>query len=91
MISLNHPFAEEITLEDVDTLRSIYREHCEAFLDAIVNLDFNTIESLWREFWRADNINNNGDECEEERYLSKSKLYLLTQCEPIQTFIKQVS
>ncbi|XP_039448195.1 DNA-binding protein RFX2 isoform X4 [Culex pipiens pallens] len=90
LISLNHPFAEEITLEDVDTLRSIYREHCEAFLDAIVNLDFNTIESLWREFWRADNINNNGDECEEERYLSKSKLYLLTQCEPIQTFIKQV-
>ncbi|XP_038114435.1 DNA-binding protein RFX2 isoform X3 [Culex quinquefasciatus] len=90
LISLNHPFAEEITLEDVDTLRSIYREHCEAFLDAIVNLDFNTIESLWREFWRADNINNNGDECEEERYLSKSKLYLLTQCEPIQMFIKQV-
>lgn len=90
LISLNHPFSEEITLEDVDTLRSIYREHCEAFLDAIVNLDFNTIESLWREFWRADNINNNGDECEEERYLSKSKLYVLTQCEPIQTFIKQV-
>ncbi|XP_055615716.1 DNA-binding protein RFX2 isoform X2 [Toxorhynchites rutilus septentrionalis] len=89
VINLSHPFPEEITLEDVDTLRSIYREHCEAFLDAILNLDFNTIESLWREFWRAEN-NNNGDECEEEKYLSKSKLYVLTQCEPIQEFIKQV-
>ncbi|XP_058812476.1 DNA-binding protein RFX2 isoform X3 [Topomyia yanbarensis] len=89
LISLNHPFPEEITLEDVDTLRSIYREHCEAFLDAILNLDFNTIESLWREFWRAEN-NNNGDECEEEKYLSKSKLYVLTQCAAIQDFIKQV-
>ncbi|XP_058451988.1 DNA-binding protein RFX2 isoform X2 [Malaya genurostris] len=89
VISLNHPLPEEITLEDVDTLRSIYREHCEAFLDAILNLDFNTIESLWREFWRAEN-NNNGDECEEEKYLSKSKLYVLTQCAAIQDFIKQV-
>ncbi|XP_055613562.1 transcription factor RFX3 [Uranotaenia lowii] len=90
MISLSHPFPEDITLDDVDTLRSIYREHCEAFLDAILNLDFNTIESLWREFWRAENNNNNTDECEEEKYLSKSKLYVLTQCEAIQNFIKQV-
>ncbi|XP_055551820.1 DNA-binding protein RFX2 isoform X3 [Wyeomyia smithii] len=89
VIDMSHPFPEEITLEDVDTLRSIYREHCEAFLDAILGLDFNTIESLWREFWRAEN-NNNGDECEEEKYLSKSKLYVLTQCEAIQNFIKQV-
>lgn len=50
--------------------RSIYREHCEAFLEAIMNLEFNTIESLWREFWRSNN-NNNGDECEDEKYLSK--------------------
>jgi hypothetical protein len=42
----------------------------QAFLDAIVNLEFQTIESLWREFWRSQD-NNNGDECEEEKYLSK--------------------
>lgn len=60
----------DITLEDVDTLRNIYREHCEAFLDAVLNLEFQTIESLWREFWRSQD-NNNGDECEEEKYLSK--------------------
>lgn len=80
---------EDITHEDVDTLRSIYREHCEAFLDAILSLDFSTIESLWREFWRAQD-NNNGDECEEEKYLSKYKLYTLVQCKAVQDFIKEV-
>lgn len=73
-IKLNS-FLEEtdVTLEDVDTLRNIYREHCEAFLEAVLNLEFQTIESLWREFWRSQD-NNNGDECEEEKYLSKYAL-----------------
>lgn len=88
-IDLSQGFPEEINLEDVDTLRSIYREHCEAFLDAILNLEFSTVESLWREFWRAQD-NNNGDECEEEKYLSRSKLYILCQSESVQHFIKQV-
>ncbi|XP_044742805.1 DNA-binding protein RFX2 isoform X2 [Chrysoperla carnea] len=79
----------ECSMEDVDTLRSIYREHCEAFLDAILSLEFTTVESLWREFWRAQD-NNNGDECEEEKYLSKSKLYALCTLEPIQEFMRQV-
>lgn len=61
---------EDCTLEDIDTFRSIYREHCEAFLDAVLNFEFATVESLWREFWRSQD-NNNGDECEEEKYLSK--------------------
>lgn len=61
---------EDCSLEDIDTFRSIYREHCEAFLDAVLNFEFATIESLWREFWRSQD-NNNGDECEEEKYLSK--------------------
>jgi regulatory factor X 1/2/3 len=80
---------EDCTLEDVDTLRSIYREHCEAFLDAVVNLEFQTVESLWREFWRSQDVNN-GDECEEEKYLSKTKLYLLCKCGPVQQFVRHV-
>lgn len=71
-IIVNHDSSlpEDCTLEDIDTFRSIYREHCEAFLDAVLNFEFGTIESLWREFWRSQD-NNNGDECEEEKYLSK--------------------
>ncbi|KDR21076.1 Transcription factor RFX3, partial [Zootermopsis nevadensis] len=84
---------EDCTLEDVDTLRSIYREHCEAILDAVLNLEFQTVESLWREFWRSQD-NNNGDECEEEKYLSKyvlrTKLYLLSKCGPVQQFVRRV-
>ncbi|KAF2897982.1 hypothetical protein ILUMI_08189 [Ignelater luminosus] len=80
---------EECSPEDVDTFKSIYREHLEAFLDAIMSLEFATVESLWREFWRSQD-NNNGDECEEEKYLSKSKLFALCNLEPIQAFVRQV-
>ncbi|XP_014474718.1 PREDICTED: DNA-binding protein RFX2 isoform X7 [Dinoponera quadriceps] len=80
---------EDCTLEDIDTFRSIYREHCEAFLDAVLNFEFATVESLWREFWRSQD-NNNGDECEEEKYLSKTKLYQMCKCAGVQDFIKKV-
>ncbi|KAL3267791.1 hypothetical protein HHI36_006920, partial [Cryptolaemus montrouzieri] len=50
---------------------------------------FTTVESLWREFWRSQ-YNNNGDECEEEKYLSKSKLFSLCSLEPVQDFMKHV-
>ncbi|XP_043528989.1 DNA-binding protein RFX2 isoform X5 [Frieseomelitta varia] len=80
---------EDCTLEDIDTFRSIYREHCEAFLDAVFNFEFGTVESLWREFWRSQD-NNNGDECEEEKYLSKTKLYQMCKCSEVQDFIRKV-
>ncbi|XP_049823051.1 DNA-binding protein RFX2 isoform X2 [Aethina tumida] len=88
-IQFSEPLPDDLGYEDVDTLRNCYREHLEAFLDAIVGLEFSTIESLWREFWRSQ-YNNNGDECEEENYLSKSKLFCLCSLEPVQQFIKQV-
>jgi regulatory factor X 1/2/3 len=80
---------EDCTFGDLDTFRHIYREHCAAFLDALVNLKFQTVESLWREFWRSHD-SNNGDECDEEKYLSKMKLYLLCKCEPVQQFVRRV-
>lgn len=82
-------FSDDISLEDVETLKQCYREHCEAFLDAVLNLEFGTVEQLWREFWRLQD-NNNGDECEEEKYLSRSKLYTLCQMKGVQEFIKHV-
>ncbi|XP_014281285.1 DNA-binding protein RFX2 isoform X3 [Halyomorpha halys] len=83
------PLPHMCSLEDIDTFRSIYREHCEAFLDAIVNLEFATIETLWREFWRSQE-NTNGDECEEEKYLSKTKLFMISKLRPVQEFVKRV-
>ncbi|XP_073976601.1 regulatory transcription factor Rfx isoform X11 [Rhodnius prolixus] len=83
------PLPALCSLDDLDTFRSVYREHCEAFLDAIVNLEFATVETLWREFWRSQE-HSNGDECEEEKYLSKTKLYMLSKFRPIQEFVKRV-
>ncbi|XP_018564569.1 DNA-binding protein RFX2 isoform X1 [Anoplophora glabripennis] len=88
-IHFSEPLPDDCGFEDVDTLKSIYREHLEAFLDAIVSLEFGTVESLWREFWRSQ-YNNNSDECEEEKYLSKSKLFSLCNLEPVQHFMRHV-
>ncbi|XP_034663523.1 DNA-binding protein RFX2 isoform X3 [Drosophila subobscura] len=88
-IELSHSFSTELTLEDVDTFRALYREHCESFLDAVLNLEFGTVEFLLRDFWRASD-NNNLEECEEEKYLSKTKLYLLCHCAEVQKFVREV-
>ncbi|XP_030242740.1 DNA-binding protein RFX2 isoform X4 [Drosophila navojoa] len=88
-IELSHSFHSELTLDDVDTFRALYREHCESFLDAVLNLEFGTVEFLLRDFWRTSD-NNNLDECEEEKYLSKTKLYLLCHCAEVQKFVREV-
>jgi len=60
----------------------------QAFLSAILNLKFGTIESLWRQFWCSQNDKN--DEYEGEQYLSKEKLYSLSKCKTLQLFVKTV-
>jgi regulatory factor X 1/2/3 len=56
------------------------------YLNAVVNLIFHRVESLWREFWLSQD-NSNSVECEEETYLSKTKPYLLCKCEPVKQFV----
>ncbi|XP_026807033.1 DNA-binding protein RFX2-like [Rhopalosiphum maidis] len=77
---------DNCTLDDVDTFKNLYREHYEAFLGAILNLEFNTVESLWRQFWCSQD--NNNDKCEEKKCLSKKKLYALSKCKTLQLFVK---
>uniref|UniRef100_A0A1B0FKB6 RFX-type winged-helix domain-containing protein n=1 Tax=Glossina morsitans morsitans TaxID=37546 RepID=A0A1B0FKB6_GLOMM len=91
VIDLGNSFGSELTAEDADIFRSMYREHCENFLDAILNLEFHTIEFLWRDFWRDTSDNGSSlDECGEEKYLSKTKLYLLCHCAGVQKFVREV-
>jgi regulatory factor X 1/2/3 len=54
-----------------------------------VNLKFQRVESLWREFWRGQD-SNKGDECGEEKYLSNTKLCPLCKCGPVQQFVRCV-
>ncbi|NXF12640.1 RFX2 protein, partial [Smithornis capensis] len=42
---------EGFTLNDVKTLQILYRRHCEATLDVVMNLQFHYIEKLWQSFW----------------------------------------
>uniref|UniRef100_A0AAX7U0I3 RFX-type winged-helix domain-containing protein n=1 Tax=Astatotilapia calliptera TaxID=8154 RepID=A0AAX7U0I3_ASTCA len=51
-LDLGQSNTENISLDDVKALQSLYREHCEAILDVVVNLQFSLIEKLWQTFWR---------------------------------------
>uniref|UniRef100_A0A8C1YAJ1 Transcription factor RFX3 n=1 Tax=Cyprinus carpio TaxID=7962 RepID=A0A8C1YAJ1_CYPCA len=44
-LDLGEPL-EGVGAEDVRALQTLYREHCEAILDVVVNLQFNLIENL---------------------------------------------
>uniref|UniRef100_A0A8C2CBA8 Transcription factor RFX3 n=1 Tax=Cyprinus carpio TaxID=7962 RepID=A0A8C2CBA8_CYPCA len=50
-LDLGEP-VEGVGSEDIKALQTLYREHCEAILDVVVNLQFNLIENLWQTFWR---------------------------------------
>ncbi|XP_077479008.1 transcription factor RFX3 isoform X1 [Stigmatopora argus] len=54
----NNP--DNISSEDIKALQSLYREHCEAILDVVINLQFSLIEKLWQTFWRYTPLNSVG-------------------------------
>ncbi|KAG9337410.1 hypothetical protein JZ751_028831 [Albula glossodonta] len=41
-----------IVLEHIKGFQVLYREHCEAILDVMINLQFTLVETLWKSFWR---------------------------------------
>ncbi|XP_022109749.1 transcription factor RFX3-like isoform X4 [Acanthaster planci] len=82
------PLPEGVTQDDVKAFQALYREHCEAILDVVVNLQFALIEALWQTFWRnppADAQQNEGDV---EKRLPKAKLISLCQSSPVQEYVK---
>ncbi|XP_051894058.1 DNA-binding protein RFX2-like isoform X3 [Pristis pectinata] len=83
------PLPENITLNEVKTLQLLYREHCEAMLDVVINLQFHYIEKLWQTFWHSSPSPNDGasvtsvSEEESEAVFPKDKLISLCKFEPI--------
>uniref|UniRef100_A0A3B4AVH4 RFX-type winged-helix domain-containing protein n=1 Tax=Periophthalmus magnuspinnatus TaxID=409849 RepID=A0A3B4AVH4_9GOBI len=43
---------EGVLLEHLRAFQSLYREHCEAVMDVMINLQFTLVETLWKSFWR---------------------------------------
>ncbi|XP_003965551.2 transcription factor RFX3-like isoform X1 [Takifugu rubripes] len=82
---------ENISPEDVKALQSLYREHCEAILDVVVNLQFSLIEKLWQTFWRYSltdtvegaTVTENSSISEIEARLPSSQLMALCRNEAV--------
>ncbi|XP_074664767.1 DNA-binding protein RFX2 isoform X5 [Strix aluco] len=80
---------EGVTMNDVKTLQLLYRRHCEATLDVVMNLQFHYIEKLWQSFWSPKTPSSDGStalpasEEEHEGTLPKDKLITLCKYEPI--------
>ncbi|XP_047484184.1 uncharacterized protein LOC125035917 [Penaeus chinensis] len=52
------PLPAGVTRPHLHTFTVLYREHCETILEAVYNLQFPAVESLWRRFWLVNNNNN---------------------------------
>uniref|UniRef100_A0A8C8RQD4 DNA-binding protein RFX2 n=1 Tax=Pelusios castaneus TaxID=367368 RepID=A0A8C8RQD4_9SAUR len=80
---------EGITMNDIKTLQLLYRRHCEATLDVVMNLQFHYIEKLWQSFWSSKTPSNDGSttmpssEEEHEGVILKDKLITLCKYDPI--------
>ncbi|KAM9457140.1 MHC class II regulatory factor RFX1a isoform 2-T2 [Clarias gariepinus] len=81
------PLPEGIELEHIKSFQLLYREHCEAILDVMVNLQFTLVETLWKTFWRFSESQAGDPDTlsvhdESEKRLPKSCLVLLCKYEP---------
>ncbi|XP_072560672.1 MHC class II regulatory factor RFX1a isoform X2 [Paramormyrops kingsleyae] len=84
------PLPEGIELEHIKSFQLLYREHCEAILDVMINLQFTLVETLWKTFWRfseAQAASTGHDES--EKRLPKSCLVLLCKYEPVLRWSRQ--
>ncbi|XP_075147796.1 DNA-binding protein RFX2-like [Haematobia irritans] len=84
-LDLDHTFAPDITSQDLELFRIRYQEHCEKFLEAILNLEFNSIEYVWRDFWQQASEHLHLD-----KYMTKRKWDLLCISPTIQKFIQDI-
>uniref|UniRef100_UPI0037E9B17A MHC class II regulatory factor RFX1 n=1 Tax=Semicossyphus pulcher TaxID=241346 RepID=UPI0037E9B17A len=82
----DHTLPDGVFLEHLKAFQTLYREHCEAILDVMVNLQFTLVETLWKSFWRfsqsndAESLNLHN---ESEKRLPKSCLVMLCKFEPV--------
>ncbi|XP_072513663.1 MHC class II regulatory factor RFX1 isoform X2 [Salminus brasiliensis] len=82
------PLPDGILPEHIQAFQQLYREHCEAIVDVMVNLQFPLVETLWKSFWRfsegptndLDTLDLHG---ESEKRLPKTCLVLLCKYEPV--------
>lgn len=65
----------------------LYRDHCEAFLEIVVNLQFPLIETLWMSFWRYTQEDPDCDDMEQR--LPKDKLFTLCEVPAVRQYVRR--
>ncbi|XP_041695359.1 DNA-binding protein RFX2 isoform X4 [Coregonus clupeaformis] len=88
------PLPERINMNDVKKLQNLYRDHCEATLDVVMNLQFHYIEKLWQTFWYSTAPSSDGtttipnsDE-DMEGVIPRQKLIALCKYEPVKLWMR---
>ncbi|MEE6487257.1 hypothetical protein FKM82_014848 [Ascaphus truei] len=84
---------EGITMNDIKNLQLMYRRHCEATLDVVMNLQFQYIEKLWQAFWNSKTPSLDGStpmssEEDQEAVIAKDTLMVLCKYEPIMRWMR---
>lgn len=79
---------EGITLDHILIFQKMYREHAEAIVDVVVNLQFSLIEALWQGFWRNQSLDQSPDN-DYERRLPRDKLYMMCRYEPVMNYVRK--
>uniref|UniRef100_A0A8C9QUF0 DNA-binding protein RFX2 n=1 Tax=Scleropages formosus TaxID=113540 RepID=A0A8C9QUF0_SCLFO len=88
------PLPERLSMNDVKKLQTLYRDHCEATLDVVMNLQFHYIEKLWQTFWNSTAPSTDGatslpnSEEETEGPIPREKLVALCKYEPLRMWMR---
>ncbi|KAJ6654462.1 hypothetical protein lerEdw1_006883 [Lerista edwardsae] len=84
---------EGIAFSDVKTLQLLYRRHCEASIDVVMNLQFQYIEKLWQSFWNSKTSSSEDtvavpseEPCEVA--IPKHKLITMCKYDPIMNWMR---
>ncbi|KAM7409716.1 hypothetical protein PAMA_001283 [Pampus argenteus] len=88
------PLPERINMNDIKKLQTLYRDHCEATLDVVMNLQFHYIEKLWQTFWYSTPPSSDGgttlpnSDDDLEGVIPREKLIALCKYEPIRLWMR---
>ncbi|XP_061093926.1 DNA-binding protein RFX2 isoform X1 [Conger conger] len=88
------PLPERISPNDLKKLQSLYRDHCEATLDVVMNLQFHYIEKLWQTFWYSTAPSSDGatplpnSEEDSDGVVCREKLVSLCKYEPVRLWMR---
>ena len=84
-IDLGKCGVEGVESETVTMFADIYRQHLTQLMEAVVNLNFASIQHIWMRFWSMTESEHNDNQ---QQQIPKSKMKILLTIPELQTFIQ---